>query len=258
MFSVKTIIDVLTPGHGLLVLTGIGAIALHTRWYRTGRSLVAISVLGISLLTLTPMAGWGLRILEDRFPSPRSLPDEVHGIIVLGGAIDQEVSGSRPGITLSSHAGRLTAFMALARRYQGARLAFAGGGTEFREADFAETLFAALGLDPKRIVFERESQTTHQNVVLAKKLLRPKQGEIWVLITSAFHMPRAVGAFRQSRWPVIPYPVDYKTPGNGRPHWPADIYEGLNLSDLAMHELLGLMYYRLRGYSDTLFPAPER
>lgn len=89
------------------------------------------------------------------------------------------------------------------------------GHQEPKEAHYVAPVFARLGLDPTRIVFEDRSRNTAENAQLSKKKMNPTAGENWLLVTSAFHMPRAVGSFRKVGWPVIPYPVDYNTTGRG-------------------------------------------
>ena len=67
------------------------------------------------------------------------------------------------------------------------------------------------GLDARRILVETRSRNTYENAVYSKELAQPQPGQIWLLVTSANHMPRAVGCFRAVGFDVIPYPVDYDT-----------------------------------------------
>ncbi len=88
-------------------------------------------------------------------------------------------------------------------------------------------------------------------------MVQPKPDETWVLVTTALHMPRAMGIARRLDWQILPWPTDYRTPGdNASPAWRFSF--GSNLSDLdeAAHEWLGLVAYYLVGKTDTLFPAP--
>jgi uncharacterized SAM-binding protein YcdF (DUF218 family) len=108
-----------------------------------------------------------------------------------------------------------------------------------------------------RIVFERNSRNTWENAVDARALAAPQPGETWLLVTSAFHMPRAVGCFRRAGWTVTPFPVDYRAdpaewPSLLRP--PARRFAELGL---ATRETLGLVAYRLLGYTDALWPGPR-
>ena len=151
---------------------------------------------------------------------------------------------------------------ALARRYPKAKLVFSGGSgrlgrQDIKEADVLAPFLDILGVTPKRVVYERMSRNTYENARLTYDLVKPKQGENWVLITSAFHMPRSVGSFRKAGWTVIPYPVDYKFTGKEEFNLSFDFAAGLGGLASGSHEWLGLLFYRLTGKTDAFFPAPS-
>ena len=126
---------------------------------------------------------------------------------------------------------------------------------QVREADLARPLLQSLGIDSSRTLYERDSRTTWENAVYSRKLAQPKPGETWLLVTSAWHMPRAVGCFRKVGWNVVPYPVNYL--GKHRPDWlNLDAITQLHFIGLEEKEWIGLLAYRLMGRSDALFPAP--
>ena len=114
-------------------------------------------------------------------------------------------------------ADRLIAAAALARRYPNARIIFTGGSprllSDAREADYAAELFESLGISPQRLTMERRARNTQENAEFAKVLAAPKTGQRWLLLTSAYHMPRAVGLFRKAGFAVEPYPVDWRLAG---------------------------------------------
>jgi len=116
-----------------------------------------------------------------------------------------------------------------------------------------------MGMDTGRVIFERESRNTFENVADSKALVHPAPGETWILVTSAFHMPRSVGLFRAQGWPVIPDPVDYKT-GTGQYEaggFSIDLTGHLDLLSQAIKEWIGLLANRIMGHSETFFPGPE-
>jgi len=260
-FTLSKVLWILVaPGNALLIGLILGLVLLAIGWRRTGRFLTVMAALGLLLAAVLPV-GKLLQPLENRFPAMYEPPDRVDGIVVLGGSISLDVSEKRRQVNFG-YGERLTAFVTLAQRYPDARLVFTGGSgalslTEFREADVAKRLFAELGMDTSRIVFERDSRNTHDNAVFSKREVQPKDGETWLLVTSAFHMPRAVGCFRQVGWHVVPYPVDYTTTGEDAFELGFDLAGGLNALNDAVHEYVGLAAYYLMGRTDTLFPGPE-
>ena len=245
------------PGNLFLLLLIVGT-ALLWRWFvKCGRLLVtAAALIGITIAFL-PIGEWLGAPLEERFAVPREVPSRVDGIVVLGGAIapDRAAAHGRPAFNQSVD--RMLTFIGLARRYPQARLLFTGGnGALFpdgkSEADVAREFFADFAPDLTRIEYEGRSRNTHENAVFSYRRMAPRAGETWLLITSAMHMPRAVGCFRRAGWQVVPWPVDYRTGGAPAISFTA----GLSSIDNAMKEWLGLLAYRIDGYTNALFPAP--
>jgi uncharacterized SAM-binding protein YcdF (DUF218 family) len=252
---------VASPTSILTILLGVGLIAAAA-----GRRRGAIRCLGVAaalllLVAILPLGAWLLLPLEERFDRPEPMPERVDGIILLGGAVQPSLSAARGVPALNDLAERLTAFLALARRHEDARLVFTGGsgalfGSPMSEAEVARDLLEGLGLPPERVTWEDRSRDTYENAVFSLALAEPRAGETWLLVTSAMHMPRAVGAFRAAGWPaLLPYPSDYLT--KPRPDLlDFDLASGLFLLDRAAHEWTGLVAYRLMGRSTALFPAP--
>lgn len=234
---------------------------LWTRLRLTFRFLTTTSVLFLALCAFTPFASITLRPLEDRFPRP-VLTEAPTGLIVLGGVTDEVLTVARDSVALTDGAERLTEAVALSRRFPTARLVFTGGSgrleeTPMTEAAAAKRFWTEMGVPAERMTFEDRSRDTWENGVFTKEVLQPKTGETWLLVTSASHMPRSVGIFRRIGFPVIPYPVDYRTTGTN-----ADFHGFRNANDcfqslaIASHEWVGLVAYYLAGKTSALFPAP--
>jgi uncharacterized SAM-binding protein YcdF (DUF218 family) len=164
---------------------------------------------------------------------------------------------------IRSAADRIVAAATIARRYPKARIVFSGGSADLiandaREADYAGQIFEGLGIAKDRLIMERRSRNTYENAVFSKAIASPKQGERWLLVTSAYHMPRSIGLFRKAGFAVEPYPVDWRV-GNEA----ADILsfsniavDGLGRTDIAVREWMGLVAYRLAGRTSEFFPGP--
>ena len=184
------------------------------------------------------------------------------GAAIKGGAISPDVSSARDEVALNEAAERLTVVAELARRYPDARIVFSGGSgaliyDEGAEAPLALRLLESLGIPRARITLEDRSRNTVENAVLSKAIAQPKPGERWLLVTSAHHLPRAVGVFRKAGFPVEAYPVDWRTRGAEDALRPfASVGDGLRRSDTAVREWVGLAVYWLTGRSSELFPAP--
>lgn len=262
-YASKIFWAIIAPSNLILILLALAVLGLLAGSLKWGRRL---GVLALALYVLAgpfPLGPMLLRPLEDRFVQPKSLPQAPAGIIVLGGGVDEVMSAARGTRDLTEAGERMSESIALARRFPQARLVFTGGsasltGRKEREADVARDLFAVLGVPDGQVLFEEKSRNTHENAVFTRELVQPKAGEVWLLVTSAYHMPRSVGIFRKAGFAVTPWPVDYATLGQVsdlfRPNMPAS--RGLKLTDRAVREWIGLVAYYLSGRTDALFPAP--
>lgn len=261
MFLLSKFISFLIDPATILLLLLLLASGLHILGRRRASARVFLTTSGLALVIAVLPAGTPMiAALENRFP-PRALPERVDGVIVLGGAVSPALTAARGRISLDDSAERIVAFVRLARRYPDARLIYtAGSGDPFdqslREADAVRPLLDLMGIDPGRILFERDSRNTFENARNSRALARPIADERWILITSARHMPRAMGTFRAQGWTVIAYPVDYTTePGDGF-RLRFNLGHGLGSLHAGLHEWVGLFGYYVLGRSDSLFPAP--
>lgn len=251
------------PANALVVLSVVGALLLATRWKRAGMRLAICGIIAIVVCGLSPLGNALILPLEDRFSPWDPAHGAPDGIVVLGGAFENAVSGARDVVTLNDAAERMTSAVELARRFPAARILFSGGSGQMvvtgpSEAALTQRLFTELGVDPGRLLLEDRSRDTAENATFSKALADPKPGEHWLLVTSASHMPRAVGAFRRAGFPVEAYPVDWRTRGRIDLVLPfASVSDGLKRTDTAMREWVGLVVYRLTDRSSALFPGPE-
>lgn len=254
-----------TPSNLLVALGLVGAIlacAARPRLARVGRRLAIVSLALVLLLGISPAGTWLLYPLEQRFPAFVEDEKPIAGAIVLGGAILPNLSFDRRQLVLGDAGERIVAFADLARRYPNLRLIFSGGsgallGEDAVEAAAFARFGTSLGIEPSRVTLERVSRTTWENAQMSKPILSPDAEGRWLLVTSAWHMPRAVGAFRAAGIDVVPYPVDYRTSPVRLWRLEPSIATGLERVDFAVREWLGLLGYRLAGRSSALFPAAK-
>ena len=250
---------IIAPDNLYLIVLTICVLMLFSRFRRLAQKTL-ISILLITwLVAVFPVGDWLFYPLETRFPTPPELPDRIDGIIVLGGSIDPALSQYWQQLETYSNHERLSQFIQLAKKYPNARLVFTGGNASIRssvstEAAEVEQHLIDSGIEANRLLLENQARNTYENVLLSKQLVKPTAQENWILVTSAYHLPRAVGIFCKQGWPVFPYPVDHNSlPGQLlRP----SLRLAYNSADLveASHEWVGLLAYYLTGKIDRLTP----
>ena len=244
----------------LLLLLGLFSWVMWRRGaLRVAKASLNLLLVTLLLVALLPVGEWLLYPLENRFPANPQLPHKIDGIMVLGGPESITRSAVWNQVELGDSAERLLAGMALARRHPEAKLVFTSGSgsilyQRYKGADVGKKLFEEQGMDSSRILLERKSRNTYENAAFSKALVKPRSGEIWVLVTTASHMPRSVGIFCQADWPMIPYPVDHHTWRGNLLRLDYGLVGHLNELGLAMYEWVGLVAYKLTGKTTALLP----
>jgi uncharacterized SAM-binding protein YcdF (DUF218 family) len=265
-FALSKTLGVMLRPTNLLIGVGIaGLILLVTRFGRLGRKLLIASAALLAICGFSPLGNLMLYPLEARFPpwdDTRGAPD---GIVVLGGSIEPDLSARRGTAVFTGSVDRIMAAAALAHRYPQARIVFSGGNANLvsddaaKEADTAAAVFERLGIAKDRLLMERQSRNTFENAEFSKAMAAPKPGERWLLVTSAFHMPRSVGIFRKAGFAVEPYPVDWRTGGRGDlVKFSIYAIEGLRRVEIATREWIGLSAYWITGKTAVFFPGPAQ
>ncbi|MBV9218265.1 MAG: YdcF family protein [Methylobacteriaceae bacterium] len=255
---------VAAPSNLLVALTLVAAAAAcrSARWRRVACASALAGALALALIGILPVGTLLLEPLEVRFPRPDLAGLDPAGIIVLGGAIEETIGAARGDTHLLEGAERLTAAVALARRFPNAKLVYSGQsnallGPGGSESEDARRLWVSLGIAPERVALENRSRNTYENAQFTRELLRPEPGQRFILVTSAYHMPRAVGLFRKAEFDVVPYPVDYRSAGTLIDLVPMrEASQGMRAFDVAVREWIGLVAYHLTGRIDALLPGP--
>lgn len=260
----KTLGTMLLPVNFLIGAGVLGAILLVTRYAVFGRRLLATSAVLFALCGFSPVGKLLILPLEQRFPPWDPAHGTPDGIVVLGGGIEPDLSAAHGRPILDRSGDRLVAAAELARQYPKARIVYSGGNANLigdnsaKEADYALSMLEDLGVAKTRLTAERLSRNTVENAEFAKAVAKPKEGERWLLVTSAFHMPRSIGLFRKVGFNVEAYPVDWRA-SQSNAFSPSSIaLNGLERTEIAMREWIGLAAYRVTGKIDDFLPGPGR
>ena len=240
---------------GLAVILAIVAIFLWRRT-RVARILLITGVAILRLFSSRIVSQALLLNLESQitgFTVENAPPQPV--IIVLGGFL-RSPSATRPRGELTEAGDRLITALRLFRAGKAPLILISGGdvpglGTSAQtEAEAARVLLLDFGVPDNAILVEKQSKSTAENAAFSRDMLAPRGIKRALLVTSAAHMPRAVGVFRKVGIDVSPVPADFLT-GWPQPDWPFQILpdpSALNDSQIALHEYVGLLMYRIRGW----------
>jgi uncharacterized SAM-binding protein YcdF (DUF218 family) len=195
-----------------------------------------------------------LRNLEAQYQpvAPTATLSTYAGVVVLGGALESGYVWTVPGQSaLNDAAERMSEVLPLLRRQPTLRVLFTGGdGALFAqglsEADRAKIFFDSQGIVASNVMYESASRTTFENALQSKNVPGVNPTQPWLLLTSAWHMPRAMAAFRNAGWNVTAYPVDFRS-GLSTPWSEYSMDEGVKKWRTVLHEMVGLLAYRLTG-----------
>jgi uncharacterized SAM-binding protein YcdF (DUF218 family) len=252
--AAKLLAFVTQPLAWVIVLLALGLLGLRRR-PRPATKLLWAALIVLVVQGWQPLPEALLRQLEARHPAPGPQADlsAYAGLLVLGGALEPAYVWAGHGQpALNDRAERMTVVLPLLQRYPRFQLLFSGGEGDWlaegmSEAERARIFFASMGVAPQRLLFESASRTTYENAVFSAALPGIDKTRPWLLVTSAWHMPRALATFKKLGWNVTPYPVDYRA-GTGTPWTQYSLAKGASLWHLALHEYLGLLSYRVSGW----------
>jgi uncharacterized SAM-binding protein YcdF (DUF218 family) len=239
-------------------LTWVVALLMASLWARhrpkLARALVGSALALLLLLGWQPLPDLLIRQLENQYaemPPQADLKGYV-GMVVLGGSTESSyVAQAHVQPLLNDAAERMTAPIAMLRANPHLRMIYTGGAPQlppgsFTEAQRAKIFFDSMGVSGPEVSYETASRTTHENAVLSAQLPGVDTTQRWLLVTSAWHMPRSMATFAKAGWNVTAYPVDFRT-GPITPWTEYSLGSGLRSWQLALHELLGGLAYQLTG-----------
>ena len=241
----------LQPSTVLVALAALALVATWLRWHAIAATLLTAFLVVVAAVLLLPVEEWLGAPLETRVASS-PLPARVDGIVVLGGAVDWRVTRERGQLSLNAAGERVAAAAALAQRYPQARLVVTGSfadafADDLRAVPTDASLFFGPHFAGRSVTYLGDARSTYEDALLALAAAEPRQGETWLLVTSAWHMPRAHGTFRALGWTLTPVAVDYRTTGELRiaPNW--DVAATLADLDRLVREWGAIAVYRREG-----------
>ena len=259
----KIIWAFISPDNLLLILILATLTLLFLKKYKTATKLLTFISIILIIIAFLPVGKWMLYPLETRFQTNPALPEKVDGIIVLSGAEAASLSSVWNQVELGGAVERSLYFLSLAKKYPKAKLVFIGGSgslleQNLKEADVAKKLYQQQGFDTNRIIFERKSRNTFESAINGTKLIRPVKNEKWLLITTAWHMPRSASVFCKAGWPVIPFPVDHSVNKDNLFAIEFNLSANLQALKKAIKEWVGLLAYYVTGKTTAIYPQSCR
>jgi uncharacterized SAM-binding protein YcdF (DUF218 family) len=240
------------PPVSLFVLIGLGVL-----WWRRpllGRGLVVLSTLLLLVLSLPIVSH---RLMEPLEPYPAlgetDLQRPTAQAIVVLGANRYTDATEYGGDSVGSISLQRVRYAAWLQRRTGLPLIVSGGSPPHEDPPLGRLMARVLEQEfqvPVQAV-EDGSQTTWENAALTAPLLRKLGLERIFLVTSAWHLPRAVRAFEQNGLRVTPAPTAFETRTAVDGPVPQDFLPGpdsLHRSYYAIHEYLGRLWYRIKEW----------
>ncbi len=251
MFIAAKLLDLLTQPLTWVMILLIASLLVQRKPV-LGRKLVGLALAVLLLMGWQPLPHWLIRQLEGQYleMAPEANLTAYVGVLVLGGASEEGyVAQAHIQPLLNAAAERMTSPIAMLRRNPHLRVVFTGGegsllGSGPSEAERVSPFFNAMGVPPERVTYEAISRTTFENAVLSAQLPGIDTQQRWLLVTSAWHMPRSMGTFTKAGWNVTAYPVDFRT-GSATPWTAYSLSEGVRNWQLLLHECLGWLSYRI-------------
>ena len=221
-------------------------------------TLFLINFIFLLTISIFPIGNLLIHKLEKEYHFSTQVPDIMDGILILGGATSHLLFREFNQVSVNGSAERLIESVKIIRKFENAKIVFSGGSgvldmPDFGHSDSAKFFYETVGIDTQRIIFENISRNTYENILLSKDIVNPKNTEKWLLITSAFHMKRAILVGKKLEWKLIPYAVDFKTPKEIKFKPSFNLLSNLASFQQASHEWLGLLSYYFMHRTEKIF-----
>ena len=242
----------------ILLLIGIFFQLINKKIYKR---IYQINLILFILIVFLPTGTYLLWKLENTYSKPNIMNNNIDGILILGAGIDEFMTYEHQQVILNDRIERITESAKLIKKFPGAKILFSGGNGTFSKpkikgSQLAKNFYKQMGVNTDRIIFEDKSRNTYENFLFSKKFIGNTKEEKWLLITSAYHMKRAMGVAGKLNLDFIPYPVDFMLNKSFNwKFWYHKIYFLKNMEDfqLASHEYIGLIAYYFTKKSNIMY-----
>ena len=221
-------------------------------------TLFIINFVFLLVISIFPIGNFLIHKLEKEYHFATLAPDNLDGILVLGGATSPSLFKEFNQVSVNGSAERLIESVKIIRESENSKIVFSGGSgvlnrPDLGHADSAKFFYETVGMDTQRIIFENTSRNTYENILFSKDIVNPTKNENWLLITSAFHMKRAILVGKRHEWNFIPYAVDFKTSKKIKFKPSFNLLYNLTSFQKASHEWLGLLSYYFMNRTERIF-----
>ena len=246
------------PFNCILFLLFLSLVFNFFKFLKFSKIILYFTFLFFFIAGALPTGSYLLYLLEKNYHNKVNLPEKVEGILILSGATSPFLTKEYDQIALNGSVERLTESIQLMKKYPKAKVFFAGGSgsidfPDLNHSDVAKKFYESLDVNTKNIFFDKKSRNTYENIVFAKKKFNPNINEKWILITSAFHLKRAISIGEKLGWELIPYATDYKLPKKFKWKLSFDFFNNLGSLQHSSHEWVGIISYYLMGRSSKIF-----
>ena len=238
----------------LVLLLLVLAFVLLIIQRRRGAGLSLLMALVLVFLGSSPLVSDVYHRHERQYsPIPVAESPTADAIILLAGDINIPIP---PRVESQIRGNRSVHTLRLYRAGKAPLIIVSGGNVftqeGFRpEAAYTADLLQEWGIPQSSIIFEGNSRNTRENAVETARLLKNRQLNRVLLVTSAFHMPRALATFRGVGIDAIPSPssISAELAQPTLLNWIPSL-DGLGTMQSVVHENVGIFIYRMRGWID--------
>lgn len=253
MFVLSKALHLFTEPMAYVAAILVAGIVSHFFAVRLARAAYVAAIATLCALGFEAVPNVLVTRLESSYVAAPNDLSGYAGMVILGGVFTSgEGSGIRD-ISVNHAAERAIVPVALLRNFPRLKIVFSGGdgdqSTRFQgpEADRARVFFDAMGVPAGAVIYERESRTTAENAVFSARLAGIDVRAPWLLVTSAWHMPRSLAAFRNGGWSnITALPVDFRSSAD-LPVLSYSLDRSLSLWRIVLHEYAGIVWYRANG-----------